>query len=135
VEDRRDEGRVPELRLGVAEVIAPEPAVSSVGALEAVRDEAEIPDSYAAHGVEVEEELLTRSWRGVRWEPVRSGKCLAHGEVGRFTGICWWCHREQLEAARRGSREWEQQPPKRSLAAEEVPRVTRPFPKPEGDQL
>jgi hypothetical protein len=48
------------------------------------------------------------SWRGVRWARIERGRCLLHeSKVEPFTGICHACHREQLEAARRGSREWE----------------------------
>ena len=47
-------------------------------------------------------------WRGVKWVPPVRGICPRHVvRVGPVTGICPACHREQLDAARRGSREWE----------------------------
>ena len=52
--------------------------------------------------------LGTGGWRGVRWLPVRRGLCVRHGtRVGKVTRLCFVCHRRQLEAAERGSREWE----------------------------
>jgi hypothetical protein len=50
-------------------------------------------------------------WPGVEWPEVIDGICTKHGiEVGSFTDICFACHREQLDAARRGSREHERRP-------------------------
>jgi hypothetical protein len=48
------------------------------------------------------------AWRGVFWPGLRDGRCARHGEVvGAFTAVCLRCHLEQLDAASRGSREWE----------------------------
>jgi hypothetical protein len=51
---------------------------------------------------------ISDAWRGVSWPGLRDGRCARDGEVvGAFTAVCFRCHREQLEAASRGSREWE----------------------------
>jgi hypothetical protein len=49
-------------------------------------------------------------WRGVKWASVHRGVCRLHNVmVGMFTGLCFACHQAQLEAAQRGSREWERE--------------------------
>ena len=53
-------------------------------------------------------EVKEKPWRGVKWNPVSRGACVKHGTpVGPITRLCITCHQEQLEAARKGSREWE----------------------------
>ena len=48
------------------------------------------------------------TWWGVHWPPVVDGVCSQHTtSVGVVTGLCWRCHVDQLDAARRGSREHE----------------------------
>jgi hypothetical protein len=43
----------------------------------------------------------------VRWLDVHDGVCDRHGTpVGKVTRLCYACHREQLDAAERDSREW-----------------------------
>jgi hypothetical protein len=50
----------------------------------------------------------SNAWTGVHWPVLRDGRCARHDEVvGAFSAVCFRCHREQLEAASRGSREWE----------------------------
>ena len=54
--------------------------------------------------------MTRRDWNGVKWAPVHRGVCTRHGtRVGPVTGICIDCHREQLDAAKRGSREFEKE--------------------------
>ena len=49
-----------------------------------------------------------KPWRGVEWHRVSGGLCTKHGTpVGPITRLCISCHHEQLEAAAKGSREWE----------------------------
>lgn len=49
-----------------------------------------------------------RAWRGVAWPPIVGGRCTKHQiAVSTLSGLCFLCHQEQLDAARRGSREWE----------------------------
>jgi len=58
------------------------------------------------------EERASGAWRGVYWPGLRDGRCARHGElVGAFTALCYRCHLEQLDAAARGSREWERPAP------------------------
>jgi hypothetical protein len=49
-----------------------------------------------------------KPWKGVAWIRPEKGLCPRHGTpVGSLTKLCISCHQEQLEAAARGSREWE----------------------------
>jgi hypothetical protein len=49
-----------------------------------------------------------KPWKGVAWVRPEKGLCPKHGTpVGSLTKLCIDCHREQLEAAAMGSREWE----------------------------
>lgn len=52
-----------------------------------------------------------KPWRGVRWFTAPRGRCSKHDvKVARFSGLCVLCHREQLDAAARGSSEWQLAP-------------------------
>lgn len=49
-----------------------------------------------------------KPWKGVAWIRPVAGNCPKHGTpVGSITKLCATCHREQLKAAAKGSREWE----------------------------
>lgn len=51
------------------------------------------------------------AWRGVRWLQPVNGVYPKHGTpVGPVTGLCLRCHREQLDAAAKGSNECERRP-------------------------
>lgn len=50
------------------------------------------------------------TWRGVKWLWPIDGLCPRHHiAVGPITKLCLECNHEQVDAARRGSREWERQ--------------------------
>jgi len=50
-------------------------------------------------------------WRGVAYPPIVNGICTRHRlSVCPFTRLCFACHRDQLQAAARGSREHERLP-------------------------
>ena len=56
-----------------------------------------------------------RPWSGVRWIKPVNGICPRHETpVGKLTGLCALCHREQLEAAADGSYEWDEGRPESS---------------------